>query len=573
MKKKIKLQVSVFIVLALTNVPGFASIKAIVGGNIVNPDGIPTIENATILIKGNKIIEIGEVNKVNIPKDAETIDAKGRWIIPGLIDSHIHFFQSGGLYTRPDVIDLTKFVPYVEKELSDIRGQIQDTFTRYLRCGITSVVDVGGPFWNFDIRGFAQQTEMAPRVQVCGPLISTYQPEALTTDDPPIIKVNSIEEALDQVHKQVEMKTDFIKIWYIIRSGHTPDEYFDLVKAIVDESHRLGKRVIVHATQLETAKAAVKAGADILAHGVADVIVDDEFIQLLKDHDVIYSSTIIVNEGYMEVLSKQVELNEMELVMANPNIVSTLFDLHHLPEEVDPKKSNDWVERRKQRIAINQKNLKIIQDAGVAIAANTDAGNIGVLPGPSFFREFDLLIEAGLTPKQILTAATINNAKFMGMQKDLGSIEKGKLADLVILNSNPLEDILNTSDIHMVIKDGCFFKPEEIIKEDAVSIVQRQVNAYNARNTDVFISTFSPTIQIYQDHDSLICSGIDKVRIKYQSLFDNTPNLHVQIVQRMAIGDYVIDEEKIIGFDKEEKRAIATYKIKENLIQQVWFYK
>jgi imidazolonepropionase-like amidohydrolase len=553
------------------NIHAQSSIKAIVGGTVVNPEGAVSIENAVILIEENRIIKVGETKKIKIPKDAEIIQAGGRWIIPGLIDSHIHFFQSGGIYTRPDIIDLRKYVPYVEQELAQIQERIPDTFARYLRCGITSVVDLGGPFWNFEVREMAQQMKLAPRVAVCGPLISTYQPEALTTDDPPIIKVHSIEEARALVQKQIEKKTDFIKIWYIVRSGETPEDHLPLVKAIVDESHKHGIRVIVHATQLETAKAALKAGAEILAHGVSDKLVDEEFIKLLKKRDVIYSTTIIVNEGYMESLSKKVNLTKIEHELANPYIVSTLFDLYELPEDADPKKSEDWIQRRKSRIEINQKNLKVLQEAGVTIAANTDAGNIGTLPGPALFREFELMAEAGLSPLQILTAATINNAKFAGWQDELGTIEKNKLADLVVLNSNPLADIRNTSDIHLVVKDGHVFRPEEIIKKSAEDVVQQQVNAFNARDTNAFLATYSPEIKIYDHPDNMLYSGHEEMRQHYQSIFESNPNLHVQIVKRIVAGNYVIDQEKTSYLsDQNIKHTIAIYHVQDGLIQKVW---
>jgi cytosine/adenosine deaminase-related metal-dependent hydrolase len=210
MRKTAVIQV-VALIFVVCSIHAAASSKAIVGGNVVNPDGASSIKNAVILIKDNRIIQVGKPGKVKIPQDAEIINIEGKWVIPGLIDSHIHFFQSGGIYTRPDVIDLRKYVPYVDQELSQIKKQLPDTFARYLRCGITSVVDMGGPFWNFEVRELALKTDLAPRVEVAGPLISTYQPEALTTDDPPIIKVNTVEEALALVHKQIEKKPDFIR--------------------------------------------------------------------------------------------------------------------------------------------------------------------------------------------------------------------------------------------------------------------------------------------------------------------------------------------------------------------------
>jgi cytosine/adenosine deaminase-related metal-dependent hydrolase len=317
-KRLIKVFLSTFLtflwisVTSITPAQDVSSLKAIVGATLVNTNGAKPIKNAVILVEGSKIVKVGTAKRVKIPKGTEIIKADGKWIIPGLVDTHIHFFQSAGLYTRPDVIDLRKIVAYEEEELAQIRENLPDTFARYMRCGITTVVDVGGPFWNYDVRELAQKTKLAPRVAVAGPLISTYQPEALTTGDPPIIKVNSIEEAQNLVHRQIEKKTDFIKIWYIVRSGQKPEDHLPLVKATIQESHKHGLRVIVHATQLETARTAVKAGADILAHMVTDKEVDEEFIKLLKKNKVILSPTLVVFEGYGEVLTQQVDLTAPE---------------------------------------------------------------------------------------------------------------------------------------------------------------------------------------------------------------------------------------------------------------------
>jgi imidazolonepropionase-like amidohydrolase len=549
-----------------------SSIKAFVGGTLVNTNGTKPVENAVILVEGSRIVRVGSARDIQVPKDAEVINADGKWIIPGLIDSHIHFFQSGGLYTRPDIIDLRKYVPYVEGELAQIRERLPDTFARYLRSGITSVVDVGGPFWNFEVRELARKTKLAPRVAVAGPLISTYQPDALTTEDPPIIKVNSIEEARALVRKQVEKKADLIKIWYIVRAGERPEDHLPLVRATIEESHRNNTRVAVHATQLETAKAAVRAGADILVHSVYDREVDTEFIQLLKERDVIYTPTVIVTEGYKEVLSQRVKLTRIEHELANPYIVSTLFDLRKLPASAAPKRIEDRVKRTNSRIAISMKNLKILQDAGVTIAAGTDAGNIGTLHGPAIFREFELMAEAGLSPLQILTAATRNGAKLMGRSAELGTIEPEKLADFVLLNSDPLSDIGNTSDIYLVIKNGDVLEPQRIIEKTAEDIVQQQVNAYNARDIEAFLATYSPEIEIYDHPDRLRYSGLEEMRSRYQSFFERTPNLHVEIVGRIVLGNYVIDREKVTGLPSGRViHAVAIYKVQNGLIQRVWF--
>ncbi len=440
-------------------------VKAIVGGTLVNPDGVKPLRDSIILIEDSRIVKVGTGKQVKIPATAEVIHAEGKWIIPGLVDTHIHFFQSGGLYTRPDVIDLRKYVPYQEQELAQIRLRLQDTFERYLRCGITSVVDVGGPFWNFAVRDLAAKTVRAPRVLVAGPLISTYQPEALTTDDPPILKVNTVEEAQALVRKQIARKTDLIKIWYIVQPGQKPEDFFALVRETVNESHRHGVRVAVHATGLETARKAVEAGADILVHDINDREVDPAFVALLKQRKVILTPTLIVFQRYSEVLSQQIRLNPWEFKLANPYVISSLFDLRVIPAE-------DISERVKERIRsiatpvqtspIVLKNLKILQEAGVTIAAGTDAGNIGTLHGPSLFREFELMRDAGLSPRQILADATLNGARFMAREQELGSIAAKKLADLVILNADPLEDIRNLGNVYATVKNGNVFLASQL---------------------------------------------------------------------------------------------------------------
>ena len=135
-RRFIKIFLSTFLTLlwisltSITPAQDASSIKAIVGATLVNTNGKKPIKNAVILVEGSKIIKVGTGRKVKIPKGAEIIDAKGKWIIPGLVDAHIHFFQSAGLYTRPDVIDLRKFVAYEEEELAQIRENLPDTFAR-----------------------------------------------------------------------------------------------------------------------------------------------------------------------------------------------------------------------------------------------------------------------------------------------------------------------------------------------------------------------------------------------------------------------------------------------------------
>jgi len=546
---------------------------AIVGGKIVNTDGSAPLENSVIIIEDAVITAAGAPDDVPIPEGARVIEADGKWIIPGLIDTHIHFFQSGGLYTRPDIIDLREVVPYEDKELQWIRDNLNDTFARYLRSGVTSVVDVGGPMWNFDVRRKASEEDAAPRVIVAGPLISTYQPDALTTGDSPIIEVDTPEEARELVREQAEHDTDLIKIWYIVTRGRTVEDSLPIVEAVVDESRKYGISVSVHATQLETARAAVKAGAGILVHSVTDNVVDEEFITLLRENGVIYTPTLTVFERYPQVFNQQIKFTIPEFRFAHPDIIESLFHPRALSEEKLP----DWLIQRMndpQPIPDDRpelQNLKLLHEGGVTIAAGTDAGNIGTLHGPALFREFELMKKAGLSSSDILTTATINGAKLMGMEDRLGTIHPGKYADLLLLNADPLDDIMNTSDIHKIIANGNVYSPEELLPVTPKALVKQQVNAYNARNIDAFVSFYHPEATVYSFPDEVLASGHEEIYERYKQRFDEAPELHAKITNRMVLGNIVIDEELITGIPGVDKlEAVVIYEVEGDYIVNSW---
>ena len=423
------------------------------GGTLIDGTGAPPIPDAVVVVSGDRIVDAGPSSKIAVSKNTKTVDARGKWIIPGLIDAHVHFFQSGDLYTRPDVIDLRRRVPY-ERELAWIRRRLPHTFTRYLCSGITSVVDAGGPFENFNVRAMARRARAAPRV--AGPLISTVAPDDPETADPAIIEVTNPEEAVALVRRELARKPDLIKIWFIRGPDVELENAVKIVEAVVKVSHAADVRVAVHATELETAKAAVGAGSDILVHSVSDRPVDDEFVQMVKERGVIYTTTVVVLEGYAEVLSRNVDLTDIERSCGDAQVIASWADLAKIPEDQLPLYAR--FPPRFTEKAVVLANLKRMQEAGAIVAAGTDAGNIGTLHGPSLHREFELMAEAGLTPMQIIVDATRNAARVFSPNPQVGTIESGKLADLVILDADPLADIGNARRIDKVVKGGHVFE-------------------------------------------------------------------------------------------------------------------
>ena len=469
-----KYRIALFLLELILVSSAFAQKISLVGGTVINPADGKITENAVLVINGDKIESVASRRESGVPVGSRWVECAGKFILPGNIDTHVHFFQSGDLFTRPDGADLNSVRPYRD-EVAWIKSHLSDTFARYLRCGITSVVDVGGPMWNFEVRKIANTTARAPRVAVAGPLISSVSREKLDLGDPPIVKIDTPDQAREFVRKLATQNADLVKIWYIVDPDHPVDSFRPIVRATIEESHAHKIRVAVHATELETARAAVEEGADVLVHSVVDKPIDDAFVKLLKDRHTILCPTLVVFERYGRTFANRLNLTPEEKAWGNPEVIASL-DVRKIPPDKLPEriktalaKPEEALERIKKTYDVALKNLKTLEDAGIPIAAGTDAGNIGTIHGPSLFREFQLMKEAGLTPMQILKCATSNAAQLFGGETGthIGRIEKGYFADLVVLNSNPADDIAHTSDIESVIKNGVLYSANNLLTTPA----------------------------------------------------------------------------------------------------------
>src|SRR5947209_2806411 len=398
---------------------------AIVGATVIHPEReLPAAveRDRTVLITGNRIVRIGPRAGTRVPAGATRIDGKGKWVVPGLIDAHVHFFQSGNLYTRPDVADFNAVVPYA-KEVERNKGRLAETFKVWLASGVTSVVDIGGPFWNFEMRDAALKSPAAPRVAVAGPLLSMVDRVKLDLGDPPIIKITSADEARALVRPELERRPDFIKVWFIHRQGDDLAAQEAIVKAAGDAAHAAGVRLAVHATELIVAKASLRAGADFLVHSVEDEAVDEEFLALAKKNRALYCPTLFVTLGYRYALSNTWQPTEAERRLADPQILAAMSDLQRIPREMLPERVVKAMSQptSPKPSAIALQNLRKVWDAGIPVVMGTDAGNIGTLHGPSVFREMEIMTQSGLSPLQVLRSATSNGAKTMGMERGIGT--------------------------------------------------------------------------------------------------------------------------------------------------------
>jgi imidazolonepropionase-like amidohydrolase len=542
--------------------------------NLVNTSEGKIQKGITVVVEGSTIKQVGRYNpKFKIPDAATVIDGSGKYLMPGMIDGHIHFFQSGGLYTRPDALNLGKFYPYT-KDQQWITDNQPDLMRRYLACGITTVIDVGGPFSNYEIKKNNAANRLAPNAYVTGPLISTYLPPNLDEKDPPIIKVNNEEEARALVRKQLPYQPDFIKIWYIVLPGQPAEKTLPIIKATIEESHLHGLKVAVHATEYETAKLAVEAGCDILVHSVDDKLVDAAFLQLLKSKNISYIPTAIVASKYVEVFTQQHRISTHEFKYANPFMLGTLFDLQHLPAK---ETGLDYLQLR-SRLKIPSKedstilqNLRLVSSAGINVVAGTDAGNIGTQHAASFYTELQAMQQAGMSNAQILKAATINAARGFGKEEETGSIEKGKLANMLLLPNNPLDSLHFINDIEYVMNRGKWIKRDSLLPVTPEIIAQQQLNAYNARNMDAFLEPYSDSVELYEFPGKLNLTGKENMRKAYSSMFEQVAGLHCKLENRIILGNTVIDHELVTGFGPAAVKAVAVYTIENGKIQKVYF--
>ncbi len=535
------------------------------------------IPNATVSITGNKIVSVG-TKKVTPTAGSVLIDGTGKYLMPGMTDAHIHFFQSGGLYTRPDAIDLKKYTPY-EKEIEFGKTNMEDVLKRNTRLGITSVIDVGASYNMLELRNEFKDKSYAPAVYMTGPLLTTYEPAAFKNlgKDEPFSLVKTAGEGRAMVQAQLPYKPDFIKIWYIVMGANKEEvarKHLPIIKAIIEEAHKNNLKVAVHATERITAQLSIESGADYLVHSVDDEVIKDDFVKLLKEKKTVLCPTLVVYDNYNKVFGQEYVFQMNEFIASNPYQLGTLFDLQHLPEpmiKMYREQTRKGKATGKTLDSICLVNLKKLVDGGVRIAAGTDAGNIGTMHGGSYLSELLKMKESGISNWQVLQSATINPMYILNMENENGSIAKGKIADLVLLNANPLDDLHNLTKIDLVINKGNLIKPDTLIQETSLALVQRQLNAYNARDLEAFLEPYAEDVELYDyKTGKLLGKGKESMRKDY-AFFKQVPELHCEIKARIVQGNVIIDKEYVTGFGGPAVEATAIYHIENNKIRKVYF--
>jgi len=417
--------------------PGFT---VITGATLIDGTTRPALEDAVIVIDGTKIAQVGVRGALRVPPGATVVDAQGKFVIPGLADMHNHLI-SGGM----DSI----YVP-------------RSVLRRMLAVGVTTVFNPSIALEDFtalktasadDASAFARFFSTGPIVTVKGDFFG--QRVKSPTPETPAQARTVIRDLKAAGVDAVKIQRDDFS-WGT--TNHVALMKQDVLQALVDEAHEQKLKVFAHAPLLRYAKEALRAGADGLMHGIVDEPVDREFLTLMKRNGAVYVSTMGLYEdvGDVAAWARRESTNWDKANLQPPRF----YDQFTSPAGVKLFTTFfDNPEYAKQHLPVQRANLKTVFDAGIPVALGTDTGFYGVLVGAATQIELELIVEAGLKPEDALRTATVNAARMIDKEKEFGTLEAGKAADLVILDADPRLDIRNVTRITRTYKGGVAYDP------------------------------------------------------------------------------------------------------------------
>lgn len=396
-----------------------SAFTAFTGARIIDGSGSDPIEDGVLLVREGRVAAIGTKADVEIPEGAIINDISGKTIMPGIINAHGHVGNAkgieGGHYSAENVIDNLRI---------------------YARYGVTTVVSLGDDRKEGVPMRYVNDSAATGRARlfIAGEVIAGKTPD----------------EALAVVDSNHNMGVDFMKIRVDDNLGTSEKMSEEVYRAVINRSHELGYKIATHMYYLEDARKLLEAGSDMIAHSVRDVPVDDAFIQLIKEKRVPYCPTLtrevstFVYGDTAEFFSDPFFIKEYDSTIIQP-----LKD----PARQLQVKNNRNAQIYRAQLPQAMSNLKTLSDADVPIVFGTDSGVPTRFMGYFEHMEMQMMAEAGLTPMQIIVAASRDAAQYMGLE-GLGTLSKGNWADFIILDADPLDDIRNAREIFEVYVGG-----------------------------------------------------------------------------------------------------------------------
>jgi imidazolonepropionase-like amidohydrolase len=397
---------------------------------LIDGTGRSAMPNACVVVSAGHIAKVGSC-PVPAPAGARHINGQGKFLMPGLMDVHVHLRGGGG------------FDSSAPNERTGIRY-----LHSYIYAGVTTILDVGNnPNFIFKLRDMERSGKIvSPRLLAAGGIV-TYP--GSHGSGPNATLVDSWPGSMPKVDEAIARQPDMMKLTYDEHGWGTRPMItllpVDLMTKVIRHYNDHGIRTTAHISSETRALEAIFAGIDTLAHPVIQAPVSDNYVRLMRAKLIPEASTLTVGESYSR-LAEHPEFLDQPLYRdtVEPEEIRQLKTV-----ESNKQKENRWAWWMKVMTPVAQENLKKITAAGGIISLGTDQSL-----GAAVHRELELLVGGGIPALEAIRIGTLNAAIFLGRERDMGSVEEGKLADLVLLDANPLDDINNAKKINMVIKEG-----------------------------------------------------------------------------------------------------------------------
>ena len=405
------------------------------GARLITGDVNAPIERSAFLVQNGRFTRVGRQGEVQAPAGAGRVDLTGKTVMPALVDAHSHIGYMRNLtsgpqnYTRENILDHMRRFAYFGVAASQAMGSDFGELPFQLRDEPRAGKDPDAARFLTAGRGLAPLAEISPGNM-------RHAAYVITT----------VEGARADVQELAQRKVPLIKMWVDTRGGTIKTLTPDLYSAILDEAHRHGMRVAVHATAPEDAKNLLRAGIDVFAHMISDV--DDDLLALFKQHP---NTAILLALSAPRRIVSAPWLNP-----PHPLIQETVS-----PEQIKrlqgrlAGQTQETVAQGRQAWDRLARGVRLLAAAGVKIGVGTDGGGQtgDQFIGWTMHAELENMVAAGMTPAQVLVAATRASAEILGLD-DVGMVAAGKSADFIVLDANPLDDITNTRRISKVFLRG-----------------------------------------------------------------------------------------------------------------------
>jgi imidazolonepropionase-like amidohydrolase len=403
-------------------------------------DGERLIDDARMVVRDGRVVKVGPRSDIAAPEGAEMLDHRQGFVMPGLIAAHSHVGMvrgtehGGQFYSRETVLrDLAQFQRYgvVAVNALGLNRPLFHELRNELR---------GPGHGGADLYGAGAGVGA----------VDGLPPEgAMGLSGDQVQRPETAEQAREAVRRMAEAGIDMLKVWVDSADGRFPKMPEEVYRAAIDEAQALGLPTAAHVHDLEDAKGVVRAGVDVVAHGVRDELVDEEFVTMVREQATWYVPTINLDEAEYIYAQHPEWLDDPFLRAGLSNeLLAQIGD-----ESWRAEKLSDADDDR-QAVDFNLRNLGILHQAGVNIALGTDSGATALrIPGFAEHRELELMVQAGMQPIEALRSATSKAAQMMRLE-DRGSLEAGSRADFLVLASDPTADIRATRSLQQVWRDG-----------------------------------------------------------------------------------------------------------------------